>query len=104
MRKEIPAVLILPLTRRLFDRTERYSAWAALALSGDTRCGVPQTEVFGTPQWTVIGTADPAFDPALVEEVSTVEETEALVAAGADHGLDIAGDVVGSIQAVASVE
>jgi len=40
----------------------------------------------------------------LVEEVSTVEETEALVAAGADHGLDIAGDVVGPIQAVASVE
>lgn len=60
--------------------------------------------VVSASETTVIGTADPAFDPALVEEVSTVEETEALVAAGADHGLDIAGDVVGSIQAVASVE
>lgn len=87
------------------------------------RCGgiprlIPNKTEFGVPareqtpchhhyvvsKTTVIGTADPAFDPALVEEVSTVEETEALVAAGADHGLDIAGDVVGSIQAVASVE
>lgn len=45
-------------------------------------------------QMTVIGTADTAVDPALVEEVNTVEDTEALVAEGADDGLDIAGEVV----------
>lgn len=48
----------------------------------------------------VIGTDDPDYDPALLDELAAAE---AVVAPGADHGFDIPGDVPGSVQAVASV-
>jgi hypothetical protein len=48
----------------------------------------------------VIGTADSHYDPAYLEEVRLASGGEGVVLQGADHSLEIEGDVVGSIRAV----
>jgi hypothetical protein len=48
----------------------------------------------------VIGTADSHYDPGYLDEVRFAPGNESLVIQGADHGLEIEGDTVGSIRAV----
>jgi len=48
----------------------------------------------------VIGTADDEYDPDLLAELERVTGGEGLVVDGAGHGLEIPGDVVGSIRAI----
>ena len=50
-----------------------------------------------------IGTADPHYDPAYLEEMRAATGGEVVAVDGADHGLDVRGDAVASIQAVAQV-
>lgn len=54
------------------------------------------------PSLFVIGTADHHYDPAVLTAVSA-GTAHAVVVEGADHGLDIPGDVVGSVRAVEQV-
>jgi predicted alpha/beta hydrolase len=48
----------------------------------------------------VIGTADRQYDPSFLAEVVTATGGGSLVLPGADHGLEIAGDIPGSIRAM----
>ena len=55
---------------------------------------------FAGPSLVVIGTADPHHDPALFADLAARPGTDAVVVDGADHGLDIPGDPVASVQAL----
>ena len=48
----------------------------------------------------VIGTADGHYDPAYLDDVRLASGGESVVIQGADHSLEIEGDIVGSIRAV----
>ena len=48
----------------------------------------------------VIGTDDSHYDPKLLAPLSETSGTELLVIEGADHGLDIPGDAIGSVEAM----
>lgn len=50
----------------------------------------------------VAGTADPHFERSSLDRLVASTGGEALLIDGADHSLDIAGDVVGSIEALAA--
>lgn len=52
------------------------------------------------PALVVIGTADPYYDAAIVEALRAVEQCEVLVVPDAEHGLEVTGDVVRSVQAL----
>ena len=51
----------------------------------------------------VIGTADPQYDPAKLAEVQQATEGDRIVIEGADHSLEIAGDIVQSIRALGRI-
>jgi predicted alpha/beta-hydrolase family hydrolase len=55
------------------------------------------------PTLVVIGDADPHYDAAVLATVQTAVQGEVLVIPGADHGLEITGNVVGSVQALVQV-
>lgn len=58
---------------------------------------------YGGPSLFVIGTADPHYDPKALESVLTATNGEAVVVEGAEHGMDIEGDPIASVRAVAQV-
>lgn len=49
------------------------------------------------PSLYAIGTADPYYQPALLDELRLATNGEALVFEGADHGLMLSGDIEGAI-------
>lgn len=51
----------------------------------------------------VIGTADPHYDPALLLQVTQATGGERLVIEGADHSMEIAGDLSASLRALGRV-
>ena len=51
----------------------------------------------------VIGTSDPHYDAAYLAEVQSATGGEAVVVDGADHSLEIAGDVLRSLEAMMQV-
>jgi predicted alpha/beta-hydrolase family hydrolase len=51
----------------------------------------------------VIGTADPSYDAAYLAEVQHATRGETVVVDGADHSLEIAGDVLRSLEAMTQV-
>jgi predicted alpha/beta-hydrolase family hydrolase len=55
------------------------------------------------PSLFVIGTADPHYDQTALAEVQAATNGAAVVVADADHSLEIAGDVVRSLQAMIEV-
>ena len=55
------------------------------------------------PSLFVIGTADPHFEPGVLEEMQVATTGEAVVVKNADHGMDIPGDPIASIRAVERV-
>ncbi len=55
------------------------------------------------PSLFAIGTADPYYDAAALAEVQAATKGLAVVVADADHGMEIAGDVVRSLQAMIEV-
>jgi predicted alpha/beta-hydrolase family hydrolase len=62
-----------------------------------------QIQQYGGPSLFVIGTADPHFDPVLLEKMQVATIGEAVVVKNADHGMDIPGDPIASIRAVERV-
>jgi len=50
-----------------------------------------------------IGTADPYYDPAYLADLQTAAKSEVVVVDGADHSLEIAGDVGQSLQVLERV-
>jgi hypothetical protein len=51
----------------------------------------------------VIGTADPQYSPALLEEVRLATSGEVLAVEGANHSLEIAGNIVKSVEIMRQV-
>ena len=62
-----------------------------------------QIRGYGGPSLFVIGTADPHFDPVVLEEMQVATIGEAVVVRNADHGMDIPGDPIASVRAVERV-
>jgi predicted alpha/beta-hydrolase family hydrolase len=62
-----------------------------------------QISRYGGPSLFVIGTADPHFDPVVLEQMQVATTGEAVVVKNADHGMDIAGDPIASVRAVERV-
>jgi predicted alpha/beta-hydrolase family hydrolase len=62
-----------------------------------------QISRYGGPSLFVIGTADPHFDPAVLEKMQVATTGEAVVVRNADHGMDIPGDPIASVRAVERV-
>jgi predicted alpha/beta-hydrolase family hydrolase len=58
---------------------------------------------YGGPSLFVIGTADPHFDPVVLEKMQVATTGEAVVVRNADHGIDIPGDPIASVRAVERV-
>ncbi|MCD6033441.1 MAG: hypothetical protein K0S78_5627 [Thermomicrobiales bacterium] len=58
---------------------------------------------YGGPSLFVIGTADPHFDPVVLEQMQVATIGEAVVVRNADHGMDIPGDSIASVRAVERV-
>jgi predicted alpha/beta-hydrolase family hydrolase len=59
-----------------------------------------QISQYGGPSLFVIGTADPHYDPARIEDMRRATNGETVVVDGADHGMDFAGDPIGSVRAL----
>ena len=62
-----------------------------------------QIQQYGGPSLFVIGTADPHFDPVVLEKMQIATIGEAVVVRNADHGMDIPGDPIASVRAVERV-
>jgi fermentation-respiration switch protein FrsA (DUF1100 family) len=62
-----------------------------------------QIAAYGGPSLFVIGTADPHFDPVVLEQMQVATVGEAVVVTNADHGIDIPGDPIASVRAVGRV-
>ena len=62
-----------------------------------------QISQYGGPSLFAIGTADPHFDPVVLEKMQAATTGEAVVVKNADHGMDIPGHPVASIRAVEPV-
>src|ERR671934_1509850 len=58
---------------------------------------------WGGPSLFVIGTADPYYDAAYLAEVQRATGGEVVVVDGADHSLEIQGDVLRSLEAMTQV-
>jgi hypothetical protein len=58
---------------------------------------------FEQPSLDVIGTADSHFDQEFLDELRGTNGCETVVVEGADHGLDIPGDVSASVRAMAGI-
>ena len=77
------------------------AVWLTPLLRNDRLC--EQIRQYGGPSLFVIGTADPQYNPATLEEVRAATSGEAVVIADADHGMDVPGDPIASVRAVARV-
>jgi predicted alpha/beta-hydrolase family hydrolase len=62
-----------------------------------------QIQQYGGPSLFVIGTADPHFDPVVLEMMQVATIGEAVVVRNADHGMDIPGDPIASVRAIERV-
>ncbi|MDO9573551.1 MAG: hypothetical protein Q7I94_01055, partial [Candidatus Contubernalis sp.] len=63
----------------------------------DTTAGIKQ-ELF-----MVIGTEDPFYSTDLIQDLKSKKDFKLLVLEGTDHGLEIPGDCIGSIQKMKTV-
>jgi hypothetical protein len=59
-----------------------------------------QIKAFGGRSLFAIGTADPHYDAECLAEVQQATNGEVVTIEGADHGMNIAGDLSGSIKAL----
>ena len=62
-----------------------------------------QISQYGGPSLFVIGTADPHFEPVVLEQMQVATTGEAVVVNNADHGMDIPGDPIASVRGVERV-
>jgi predicted alpha/beta-hydrolase family hydrolase len=62
-----------------------------------------QIKEWGKRSLIVIGTADPHYNQALLDEIQDATRSEMLVIEGADHSLEIGGDVLRSLDTMEKV-
>lgn len=80
---------------------ERRAVWLT-PLLGDDRLR-EQMLTYGGLSLFAIGTDDPGYDPTRLAEARAATGGEAVVIEGADHSLDVAGDVIASLRGVERV-
>jgi len=62
-----------------------------------------QIQQYGQHSLFVIGTADPHYNPTHLDEVKQATKGEAVVIEGADHSLEIKGEIIKSLKAIEQV-
>lgn len=75
--------------------------WLTPVLRSERLC--MQIREWGRRSLIVIGTADPHFNQALLDEIQRETDSEMLIIEGADHSLEIGGDVLRSLDAMEKV-
>ena len=80
---------------------EAHAIWLTPVLRSESLCR--QIKEWGRRSLIVIGTADPHYNQALLDEIRGATDSEMLVVEGADHSLEIGGDVLRSLDAMQQV-
>ena len=80
---------------------EANAIWLTPVLRSERLC--TQIREWGRRSLMVIGTADPHFNQALLDEIQRETDSEMLIIEGADHSLEIGGDVLRSLAAMEQV-
>ena len=62
-----------------------------------------QMQAFRGRSLIIIGTEDAHYDPEILASLRETSGAEILVIEGADHGLDIPGDAIGSVKAMQTI-
>jgi hypothetical protein len=62
-----------------------------------------QIQAFRGRSLIVIGTEDPHYDPEILASFRKTPGAEVMTIDGADHGLDIPGDITGSVEAMQTI-
>ncbi len=75
--------------------------WLTPVLRSERLC--EQMKAWGKRSLIVIGTADPHYNPTVLNDIQEATKSETLVIEGADHSLEIGGDVIRSLQAMEKV-
>ena len=77
------------------------AVWLTPLLTQERLC--QQIQQYGGPSLFVIGTADPHFEPVVLEKMQVATIGEAVVVRNADHSMDIPGDPIAPVRAVERV-
>ena len=80
---------------------EAKAIWLTPVLRSERLC--TQIMEWGRRSLIVIGTADPHFNEALLDNLKRETDSEMLIIEGADHSLEIGGDVLRSLAAMEKV-
>ena len=80
---------------------EANAIWLTPVLRSEKLCR--QIKEWGRRSLIVIGTADPHYNQALLDEIQGATDSEMLIVEGADHSLEIGGDVLRSLDAMQKV-
>ncbi|NNG07285.1 MAG: hypothetical protein HKM90_06080 [Desulfobacteraceae bacterium] len=80
---------------------EANAIWLTPVLRSERLC--TQIKEWGRRSLMVIGTADPHFNQALLDEIQRETDSEMLIIEGADHSLEIGGDMLRSLAAMEKV-
>lgn len=80
---------------------EANAIWLTPVLRSERLC--TQIKEWGRRSLMVIGTADPHFNQALLDEIQRETDSEMLIIEGADHSLEIGGDMLQSLAAMEKV-
>jgi len=80
---------------------EAHAIWLTPVLRSESLCR--QIKEWGRPSLIVIGTADPHYNQAVLDEIQGATDSEMLIVEGADHSLEVGGDVLRSLDAMQQV-
>ncbi|MGD8226140.1 MAG: hypothetical protein PVH82_17495 [Desulfobacteraceae bacterium] len=80
---------------------ESNAIWLTPVLRSESLCS--QIKEWGRRSLMVIGTADPHYNQALLDEIQGETDSEMLIIEGADHSLEIGGNVLQSLEAMQRV-
>jgi predicted alpha/beta-hydrolase family hydrolase len=77
---------------------EANAIWLTPVLRSESLCR--QIKEWGRRSLLVIGTVDPHYNQALLDEIQGATDSEILIIEGADHSLEIGGNVLQSLEAM----
>jgi hypothetical protein len=80
---------------------EANAIWLTPVLRSESLCR--QIKQWGRRSLIVIGTADPHYNQVLLDEIQGATDSKMLIIEGADHSLEIGGNVLQSLEAMQRV-
>jgi predicted alpha/beta-hydrolase family hydrolase len=96
--KSLGTIALAALLAHRADLSQAACLWLTPVLTNPLV--VRQLRETSIPGLVVIGSADPYYNVALVDELARKPNLRCVVIPGADHGLEIAGDALASVQAM----